>query len=169
MELLKNFLSLPFLVFATSALAQPVTWGTAGGWDILIDTDGRHACYATRTLEDGSAVFIGFDPGGKGGYFSIYNPGWTHIEEGQEGLVEFDFGRAKFAGEAVGTFRDGVPGGYAFFNNPAFADAFARYETVQITGSKGASFSMALSGTHKAVTAVRQCQTAQPPVPDSSE
>ena len=162
MELLKQVVCIPLLVIGTNALAQPETWGNAGGWDILIESGTRKACYATRTLDDGSTVFIGFDSGTTGGYFAVYNPDWTHIEEDQQGLVEFDFVKEKFAGEAVGKFRDGVPGGYAYFNNPAFADAFARYETVKITGSKGATFSMALTGTHKAVTAVQTCQAAQP-------
>lgn len=168
MDLLKKNLCLLFLLCATGAQAQTGVWGTAGGWDIRIDDDTHKACYAMRTLDDGSTVYIGFEPGAAGGYFAIYNPAWTHIEEDQKGLVEFDFGQAKFAGEAVGRFRDGVPGGYAYFNNPAFADAFARYETVKITGSKGATFSMALTGTQKAVAAVRTCQAAQP-IPESSE
>ncbi len=168
MEFLKKVVCVPLILVTTSALAQPETWGNAGGWDILIDTEMSNACYATRTLDDGSTVYIGFEPGAAGGFFAIYNPAWTHIEEDQKGLVEFDFVKEKFAGEAVGKYRDGVPGGYAYFNNPAFADAFARYETVKITGSKGATFSMALTGTHKAVTAVKTCQAAQP-ASESSE
>lgn len=159
---------IPILGIASTAIAQPEIWGSEGKWDILIQAGMRKACYATRTLEDGTSVYIGFEPDTAGGYFSIYNPEWTHIEEGQKGLVEFDFLKEKFAGEAVGKYRDGVPGGYAYFNNSAFADAFARYDTVAITGSKGAVFSMALTGTHKAVTAVQTCQTAQP-ASESSE
>lgn len=112
-------------------------------------------------MEDNSDVQIGFDPDEQGGYFAIYNPEWTHIKEGQKGTVTFDFGDEKFAGDAFGKYLNGIPGGYAFFNNPAFAEAFARRQNVKVSGSNGRSYEMDLTGTSRAVQAVRDCQAAQ--------
>jgi len=114
-------------------------------------------------MADESTVEIGFDPGGGGGYFAIYNPAWTHIKEGQKSTVTFDFKQEKFAGDAFGRYWDGIPGGYAFFNNPAFAEAFARRNTVKVSGSNGRSFEMDLNGTARAVAAVRECQAEHKP------
>ncbi|KUJ79236.1 hypothetical protein [Ruegeria profundi] len=154
-------IGLAFCIVSGHVSAETKVWGSAESWDILIDVAAKNSCYATRTTDDQSTVFIGFENGGAGGYFAVYNPAWTEIDDGQKGLVEFDFSEEIFAGEAVGKYRNGVPGRYAFFNNPAFADAFARYEQVKITGSKEATFSMVLTGTHRAVASVRECQSAQ--------
>ena len=153
-----------FLLASTlpvSALAADV-WQTAGDWTILIHDEETNKCFASRELDDGSEVQIGAEPTLDGGYFAIYNPSWTHIEEGQDGTVEFDFGTARFGGEARGRFEDGVPGGYAFFNNPAFVQKFARSQTVKIIGSQGNTFELDLTGTSNAVRGVLACQDAQP-------
>lgn len=158
-----------FILFcATGAAADTELWETVGDWEVRIDKGSKIACFATRTLNDGSSVYIGFDPNADGGYFAIYNLAWTHIKIGQPALVEFDFGAEKFAGESLGRFRDGMPGGHARFNNPAFAQAFANYNTVQITGSRGVTYSLSLTGTRKAVAATETCQDAQPQ-PEASE
>ncbi|MDJ0859804.1 MAG: hypothetical protein QNJ03_12030, partial [Dinoroseobacter sp.] len=98
------------------------TWGSAGDWAIKLREGPVNTCYATRELQDGSRVEIGFAPDRGRGYFAIYNADWTHIQDGQDGVVEFDFGNARFAGESVGRIENGFPGGYAAFNNPAFVD-----------------------------------------------
>lgn len=118
-------------------------------------------CFARQLMDDETQVEIGFDPEENGGYFALYNPAWTHIKEGQKGTVTFDFGEEKFAGDAFGRYRDDVPGGYAFFNNPAFVEAFARRQTVRVSGSNGKSYALDLTGTARAVSAVRECQKEQ--------
>ena len=147
-------------LMVTGLAATP--WQSIDGWDIHIDTSENNACFAQRLLDDGTTVYFGFDASLSGGFFAIHNPAWTNVEQGQTGEVTFDFGNEIFAGQAVGTLRDGIPGGHAYFNNPAFAEAIARYVTVTITGARGATFSLSLTGTYKAVEAVRACQSAQP-------
>lgn len=144
---------------AAPLAAQPVS--QAGAWAVHQTTGASVTCYAERTFEDGSIVRIGFDPDQEGGFFAVYNPAWTHIEEGRKGLIQFDFGQEKFAGEAFGRYQDGVPGGYAFFNNPAFAEAFARRQNVVVSGSNGVEYQLDLTGTSRAATAVRDCQRAR--------
>lgn len=148
-------------IMPVSAFAADV-WQTAGDWTIQIDTEDTGKCFASRELDDGSEVQIGAEPTLDGGYFAIYNEAWTHIEEGQDGTVEFDFGTARFGGEANGKIVDGKPGGYAFFNNPAFVQEFARSQTVKIIGSHGKSFELDLTGTSKAIRGVLACQDEQP-------
>lgn len=154
-----------FFIVLCSTVPVPLEaepWGIEGEWEIF-QKEGPSliTCYARRVFQDGSEVQIGFDPSQEGGFFAVYNAAWTHIIEGEKGIVQFDFGTEKFAGDAFGKYLDGVPGGYVFFNNPAFSEAFARRNTVQVSGSNGAIFEMNLSGTSKAVSAVRKCQEAQ--------
>lgn len=155
-------LTLPF--FGLPAAAN--SWGTSGDWAINLRDGPVSTCYATREFLDGTRVEIGFAAELTRGYVAIYNADWTHIEDGQEGIVEFDFGDARFAGEAVGRIENGFPGGYALFNNPDFTDAFARRQNVRIIGREGAEFELDLTGTRNAISQIRACQAEQPTAAD---
>ena len=145
----------------TVAAASDAEFLKVGDWTVQINEANSNACYASRMMEDGSEVQIGAEPELQSGYFAIYNPKWTHIKEDSVGSVEFHFGNARFGGDSVGRIRDGVPGGYALFDNPAFLDAFVKGQNVEVTGSGGAVYDMDLTGTSKAVKAVLECQAAQ--------
>lgn len=155
-------LAITSIVFwSTAAIAEAEVWGKSGEWTILFDTETSTGCYASRTMAEGSEVQIGAEPSLQSGYFAIYNPEWTHIRDDSVGFVEFNFGTARFGGDAVGKIENGVPGGYALFDNPAFLEAFAKGQSVEVTGSSGAVFKMDLTGTSKAVKEVLACQAAQ--------
>lgn len=147
---------------APAAFAEDTLWQEAGQWVVRVNADKEMRCYASRTVDGGSEVQIGTEPALNGGFFAIYNPAWTHIDESTTAQVEFDFGVSKFRGSAEGRILNGIPGGYAFFNNPAFVQEFARRQTVTITGDGGAEFELDLTGTSLAVRAVLACQDAQP-------
>ncbi len=149
------------ILFASSGAFAQEKWGEAGGWDIYVSAQMDRSCFAKRLMDDGSEVHIGFDVAHEGGFLAVYNPEWSHIKEGQSSVVEFDFGDARFAGEANAQFLEDTPGGRALFNNPAFVQAFARKNTVQVKGSQGVTFEIVLKGTQKAVTALRKCQIVQ--------
>lgn len=149
-------LFLPSLAYADSV------WAELSPWTIAVSSDDASKCYATRTLEGGSVVQIGTEPSLEGGFFAIYNSAWTHVEDGYEGEIEFDFGVSRFGGDVVGRIENGLPGGYAYFNNPEFVKEFSRRQTVNIKGKRGAEFELDLTGTSKAVRAVLACQDAQP-------
>ena len=158
-----RFFAVILILQATPVLASDAkVWKTVGDWTIRISDDDVGRCYASRILDDGSEVQIGTEPTLDGGFFAVYNASWTHIKEGAKGEVEFDFGESRFGGEAVGKVKDGVPGGYAFFNNPAFVQDFSRRQTVKVTGKNGAEFDMDLTGTSRAVRSVLACQDEQP-------
>jgi hypothetical protein len=137
-------------------------WGESGDWTILIDPEKGSGCLAWRQFDDGTTVEIGAAPDQAGGFFAAYNPVWEHIEDGATGIVSFDFGDAKFAGEAVGIYKNGVPGGYAFFDNPEFVSEFGKRQSVTITGESGTEVQLDLSGSSKAIEAVQVCQKEQP-------
>lgn len=158
---MRGLTSTIILLLSTGTTAEAEVWKKAGVWTIMFNTADTRGCYASRIMKDGSEVQIGAEPSLQSGYFAIYNPEWMHIQDDSVGFVEFNFGNARFGGDAVGKIQDGVPGGYALFDNPAFLEAFAKGQTVEVTGSSGAIFKMDLTGTFKAVKEVLGCQAAQ--------
>ncbi len=137
-------------------------WGESGDWSILIDPEKGNGCLAWKPFENDMTVEIGAAPNQDGGFFAAFNPAWVQIEDGATGVVQFDFGDAKFEGEAVGVFKNGVPGGYAFFDNPAFVTEFGKRQSVTIIGESGAEVELDLSGSAKAIEGVLACQAEQP-------
>ncbi|WP_170587798.1 hypothetical protein [Ruegeria arenilitoris] len=137
-------------------------WGESGDWTILIDPEKGNGCLAWKPFENEMTVEIGAAPNQAGGFFAAFNPAWVQIEDGAKGIVKFDFGDAQFEGEAVGVFKNGVPGGYAFFDNPAFVTEFGKRQSVTIIGESGAEVELDLSGSAKAIEAVLTCQAEQP-------
>ena len=89
---------------------------------------------------------------------------WTQIKAGDIGIVKFEFGDARFSGDALGRMSDELPGGYAFFDNPDFVNEFAKRNSVKFSGESGIWFEISLSGTGQAIAAVRNCQKEQPSV-----
>lgn len=159
---MKKGLVLALAFVAGGSLAAPhVDHGVSGEWAIRVNPDNGNGCYMQKVFESGTVVLVGVAPDAKGAYFSAYNPEWTHIVEGDTGSVLLDFGDARFQGEVVGGTHEGSLGGYAFFDNPEFVTEFAKRQSVIITGSKGSTEEIDLSGSSKAIAAVRACQAEQ--------
>ena len=153
-------------VFASSQAVQAQTphkkWGDSGAWSILVDPEVGNGCYMENTLEDGTLVQVGILPDRDGGFFAAYNAAWTNIEEGAAGTVQFDFEKSLFGGDYVGATKGGLPGGYAYFNNPEFIKEFGKRNNVSISGNQGKALDFKLTGTMKAINAVRNCDAEQP-------
>lgn len=147
----------------TAALADDIlTWGEAQGWAILVDPAVGNGCFMEKHFEDGTLVHIGAVPNRKGGFFAAYNPEWVDIEDGATGTVKFDFPDVRFSGEVVGVAKDGLFGGYAFFDNPNVPMEFAARRKMTIFGESGRVVELELTGTMKAIEAVKACQAEQP-------
>lgn len=159
---MRYFVVIMMLQAAPVLAADDNVWKTVGDWTIHIDSDDASRCFAARMLESGSEVQIGTEPTLDGGYFAVYNADWTHIKDQEKGEVEFDFGVSRFGGEALGRIENGVPGGYVFFNNPAFVQEFSRRQTVRVIGKSGAEFDLDLTGTSQAIRSVLACQDELP-------
>jgi len=147
----------------TAAIAEDlVSWGGSGGWAILIDKVVGNGCLMEKHFEDGTHVQIGAVPNRDGGFFAAYNPAWTDIEDGAVGTVKFDFPDIVFSGEVVSVAKDGLYGGYAFFDNPNVPMEFAARNSMTIIGTRGRTIEITLEGTAKAIQAVEACQAEQP-------
>lgn len=153
------------VTLASASFAQARTdhskWGEVGKWIILIDPNADNGCYMEQTFKDGTLVQIGFLPSRDGGFIALYNASWTDIEDGIVGTVQFDFEKSLFGGDYVGVVKGDLFGGYAFFNNPEFVTEFGRRNTVTIKADKGDTIDFSLSGTARAINAMRTCHSEQ--------
>lgn len=156
------------LLVSTVSVTKPLhaqlghqEWGQSGAWKILIDTSGGGGCYMENVLEDQTLVQFGIAPDRNGGFFAAYNANWTHLDDGHVGRLLFDFGPSLFGGEYIGTRQHGLPGGYAFFNNPEFVKEFGKRNEVSVTDETGGTLDFKLTGTMKAINAVRNCDAEQ--------
>lgn len=155
-------LSLLACCLATGSAAQDNReFGMSGDWEIRVDNTNGNGCYMQKVFETGTRIAIGYVPDRDGAFFAAYNSKWTDIEPDETGALMFDFGESRFKGEVVGRINDGQPGGFAFFDNPEFANEFARRNSVKLIGDGGYEEAFALTGSSKAIKEVKSCQKAQ--------
>jgi hypothetical protein len=159
----RNLTILALCILATGAQAQELTdWGESGRWKIRIDTKIGNGCLMETPLEDGTIFQFGNEPNRKGGFFAVYNPEWTDIEDGQETTVKFDFDNKRFSGDALGDVSGDRFGARAFFDNPNVQIEFAKNNVMTVICGLGRSFYVDFAGTTKALAAVEKCQAEQP-------
>lgn len=135
--------------------------GMSGEWAIKVDPGNGSGCLMERSFNSGTVVHVGVVPDKEGAFFAAYNATWTDIVEGDTDTLLFDFGDARFEGEVVGAMYDGVPGGYAFFDNPEFVSEFGKRSSVTLHGAAGGTEMIDLTGSQRAIDTVKECQDAQ--------
>jgi len=150
------------IVGVSASASELTSWEEIGTWEVLVDPAVGNGCLAQRVFDDGTLVQIGAEPARNGGFFAAYNAEWSDIKDGATGIVNFDFGDARFAGDVVGRINQNLPGGYAFFDNPNFVTEFGKRQSVKVTGESGRLVEIDLTGSKRAIEAVLACQKEQP-------
>lgn len=144
---------------ATLAGAQELEqWGTAGGWDVMIDPSLGDGCLIQAEYQDGSVVRIGFDRNEGSGYITAFNGNWGDIEEGASYPILFDLDGQEYNGEAKGIYLNGVPGADIYFTNSDFLFDIAQKYTMTLYNSNGEVMAIDLDGTYVGLEAVLECQ-----------
>ncbi len=148
------------LIAAAAALpAQELEqWGTAGGWDVMIDPSLGDGCLIQAAYTDGSVVRIGFDRIEGSGYITAFNDAWGEIEEGAEYDIWFDLDGEQYDGLATGIYLAGVPGADIYFDNPDFLWDIAKKYTMTLYHDGGEVMAIDLGGTFVGLEAILQCQ-----------
>jgi len=136
-------------------------WGDTAGWAILIDPGNANGCLMEKKLESGTLVQFGMVPDRDGGFFALYNPDWSDIKDGATGVVTLEFPKKRFVGDVAGVAKEGRFGGYAFFDNPNVTVEFGKNNEMTVVGELGRNIEVGLSGTMKAIQAVKACQSEQ--------
>jgi hypothetical protein len=150
---------------ATATLAAPFAhaqgleqWGTAGGWDVLIDPSLGDGCLIQAAYQDGSVVRIGFDRNQGNGYVAVFNDAWGDIEEGETYPILFALDGQDYDAEAKGIYLEGVPGADIAFDNPDFLFDLAKKYTMTVYNENGEVMAIDLGGSYVGLEAVLECQ-----------
>ncbi len=149
---------------AASGLAGPAqaqsleAWGTAGGWDVMIDPSLGDGCLIQAEYSDGSVVRIGFDRTAGSGYVTAFNGAWGDIEAGAQYPILFDLDGAEYDGEATGLYLNDVPGADIYFDNPDFLFDIAESHTMSLYNTEGLVMQIDLGGTMVGLEAALECQ-----------
>lgn len=147
------------LLLPTAPLAQThPEFAKIGDWTVRTNPTNGNGCYMEKSFDSGTLVQIGVVPDENGAFFAAYNAALDGVEEGAEGTVLFDFGDSRFQGAAKGAFLNGVPGGYAFFDNPEFAREFGKRTKVLVQGGAGRSEEIDLTGSMKGLRSIQACR-----------
>lgn len=133
-------------------------WGTAGGWDVMIDPSLGDGCLIQAAYTDGSVVRIGFDRVQGNGYVTAFNDAWGDIEDGAEYDIWFDLDGEQYEGVATGIYLNGVPGADIYFDNPEFLFAIAEKYTMTLYNDSGEVMAIDLGGTYVGLEAALACQ-----------
>ncbi len=147
-------LMLPTLGWAQSH----AEFATVGDWTVKSNPTNGNGCYMEKMFESGTLVQIGLVPDKNGAFFSAYNSAFQGVVDGEAGSVLFDFGDSRFQGVVVGAHFAGLPGGYAFFDNPEFAAEFGKRTSVLVQGGSGKSEDLDLTGSMKGLQSIKSCQ-----------
>ncbi|MCP9482446.1 hypothetical protein NNA36_10775 [Shimia sp. CNT1-13L.2] len=143
----------------TFALAQQLEqWGTAGGWDVMIDPSMGDGCLIQAEYTDGSVVRIGFDRNVGEGYVTAFNMEWGDIIEGEQYGILFDLDGAEYDAVATGIYLNDVPGADIYFDNVEFFMDIANRYTMTIYNENGYVTAIDLGGTQIGLEAVLECQ-----------
>ncbi|MFT5001683.1 MAG: hypothetical protein ACI861_002532 [Paracoccaceae bacterium] len=152
-------------IAAAATLAAPFAqaqqleqWGTAGGWDVMIDPSLGDGCLIQAAYQDGSVVRIGFDRNQGNGYVTAFNDAWGDIEEGETYPILFALDGQDYDAEATGIYLDGVPGADIAFDNPDFLFDLAKKYTMTVYSEYGEVMAIDLGGSYVGLEAVLECQ-----------
>ncbi|MDO6523592.1 hypothetical protein Q4578_18505 [Shimia thalassica] len=144
---------------STTAFAQQLEpWGTADGWDIMIDPSLGNGCLIQAEYQDGSVIRIGFDRNEGMGYLTAFNEEWGEIEEGADYGILFDLDGEEYEAVATGIYLNGVPGADIYFDNPDFLFDIAAKYTMRIYNENGLVTAIDLGGTMVGLEAAMECQ-----------
>ncbi len=145
---------------ASASFAQGLDfWGTAGGWDILVDPSLGYGCLIQAEYEDDITVRIGLDRNEGNGYVTVFNYNWGYLDEGAVYPVFIELDGEDYRGEAYGIYLNDVPGADIIFDNPDFLWDIAAKYTMTVYNSDG-EYVMAidLGGTMVGLDGVLDCQ-----------
>lgn len=144
---------------ANMAMAQGLEgWGTAGGWDVMIDPGLGDGCLIQADYGDGSVVRIGFNLVAGEGYVAGFNHGWEGVEHGQTYPLLFALDGQEYDAEGQGLILNGVPGVYIGFDNEDFLWDLARKYTMTLYNENGEVMAIDLEGSYAGLEAVMECQ-----------
>lgn len=144
------------VALASAAQAQELV-GEAGGWEIYRDASMGNGCYMTSEFEDGSIVQVGFDLAEDAGFMSVFNAGWTDIEDGATYPVSFDLGPETYTADSLGMNTGDLGGILVLIEEEDFLTDLALRSDLVLSNDSGEVAHLDLEGSRSAVLATIDC------------
>jgi hypothetical protein len=142
-----------------SAAQDIVRWGSAGGWDIMIDPSLGNGCYIYTEYDAGTVVRLGFSPDDDEAYLMVGNAKWNSIQDGKDYDVQVRMDRdSPWYVTATGVQFDGLPFLMAETDDTDFLLDFAKKNSLAVSYGGQTVTSLSLSGTYAAVSEMINCQ-----------
>ncbi len=131
-----------------------------GDWGLWFSKALGDSCFAERTDADGRQFEIGVDRKQQKAFAGLFAKADVGATNDKSVPVSFQLGETTFTGTATQFNRDGMQGGFVYFNNLDFAYELAKQEELVINRADGQQVKISLDGSAKAIDAVIACQVA---------
>lgn len=131
-----------------------------GDWNLYYSEALGDSCLVERTDADGRQLQFGVDRKKEQAYAGLFAKEDAGMVAGDLVDVSFELGDTVFTGEATQYNKDGIQGGYVYFNNLDFAYELAKQQTLIINPAEGDPIPVDLTGSLNAIEAMIACQIA---------
>lgn len=144
---------------SSAASAQEiVTWGTVGGWVVLVDKTLNNGCFIKAEFEDDSLIRMGIDKEASGGYVTAFNYNWGDIAAGARYDITFNLDGELYEGAAEGIYLAGSTGVDITFDNDEFCWDLMSKNVMTLVHDGREVMSISLEGTFVGLEALLECQ-----------
>lgn len=137
-------------------------YGRAGDWNIFVN-NSRGTCLAERVSEE-SVLQMGITNPERYGYLGVFTKAPTEARSGAVSEIVLEIDGRRFVGgvtEAAGNVSGGFSGGYVVSPEVGFVEAVSAAPSMVATVAGREPLVIDLTGTRRAIDAVRACDAAQ--------
>ena len=131
---------------------------TIGDWKLYFSEELGNSCLEMHVDDKERQFQVGVDRRKEYAYAGLFVNAEADVVDGESAPVSFELGDTLFVGEAKGYSKDGIEGGYVYFNNLDFAYELAKQKTLTINRINGDKIEVDLTGSADAIDALIACQ-----------
>lgn len=129
----------------------------AGGWEIYQDQSMGGGCYMTTTFEDNSIVQVGHDLSEGADFFTVFNPNWTDITDGEVYPMTFDMDGESWTADGHGMNTGDLGGILVMVSDENFFTDLATKTSLVVSNAAGEVAHLDLGGSREAIIATGEC------------
>ena len=129
----------------------------AGGWQIYQDQNMGGGCYMTTTFEDNSIVQVGHDFSESADFFTVFNPDWTDITDGETYAMTFEMDGVTWTADGHGMNTGELGGILVMVGDENFFTDLGTKSSLVVSNEWGEVAHLDLGGARDAIIATSEC------------
>lgn len=129
----------------------------AGGWEVYQDQNMGGGCFMTTTFEDGSIVQVGHDFSEQADFFTVFNPNWTDITDGETYAMTFDMDGQSWTADGHGMNTGDLGGILVLVGDENFFTDLGTKSSLIVSNEAGEVAHLDLGGAKEAIIATSEC------------